>query len=68
MIWRPSPIREYGDDLHLSKECPVAAKPLRADARRNRDALVATAREVFDTGRFFDLRMPDRRLPDDRRW
>ncbi|SDG25553.1 TetR/AcrR family transcriptional regulator [Pseudonocardia oroxyli] len=37
----------------------MAAKPLRADARRNRDALVAAAREVFDTGRFFDLRFDD---------
>jgi AcrR family transcriptional regulator len=35
------------------------AKPLRADARRNREALLATAREVFDTGRFFDLRFDD---------
>ena len=35
------------------------AKPLRADAQRNRDALVATAREVFDAGDFFDLRFDD---------
>ncbi|WP_326949053.1 TetR/AcrR family transcriptional regulator [Amycolatopsis sp. NBC_01307] len=34
-------------------------KPLRADARRNRDALVAKAREVFDAGGFFDLRFDD---------
>lgn len=34
-------------------------KPLRADARRNRDALVATAREVFDAGEFFELRFDD---------
>lgn len=36
-----------------------AAKPLRADARRNRDALLAKAREVFDAGDFFDLRFDD---------
>ena len=36
-----------------------AGKPLRADARRNRDALIATAREVFDAGDFFDLRFDD---------
>ncbi|WP_433211940.1 TetR/AcrR family transcriptional regulator [Dactylosporangium sp. CS-047395] len=34
-------------------------KPLRADAQRNRDALVAKAREVFDAGDFFDLRFDD---------
>ncbi|MEU7879375.1 TetR/AcrR family transcriptional regulator [Microbispora bryophytorum] len=37
----------------------TADKPLRADARRNRDALIATAREVFDAGDFFDLRFDD---------
>lgn len=37
----------------------TAGKPLRADARRNRDALVAKAREVFDAGGFFDLRFDD---------
>ena len=37
----------------------TAPKPLRADARRNRDALLATAREVFDSGDFFDLRFDD---------
>ncbi|MFI6348298.1 TetR/AcrR family transcriptional regulator [Streptomyces sp. NPDC050560] len=36
----------------------TAAKPLRADARRNRDALIATAREVFETGDY-DLRFDD---------
>lgn len=30
----------------------VAAKPLRADARRNRDALLTKARELFADGRF----------------
>lgn len=35
------------------------AKPLRADAQRNRDALLATAREVLDAGDFFDLRFDD---------
>jgi AcrR family transcriptional regulator len=35
------------------------AKPLRADARRNRDALIAKARELFDSGGFFDLRFDD---------
>jgi AcrR family transcriptional regulator len=34
------------------------AKPLRADARRNRDALVAKARELFQGG-CFDLRFDD---------
>ncbi|WP_436519907.1 TetR/AcrR family transcriptional regulator [Actinoplanes sp. HUAS TT8] len=34
------------------------AKPLRADARRNRDALVAKAREIFAAGDF-DLRFDD---------
>jgi AcrR family transcriptional regulator len=37
----------------------TAGKPLRADAQRNREALIATAREVFDTGSFFDLRFDD---------
>ncbi len=36
----------------------TAEKPLRADARRNRDALVAKAREVFASGGF-DLRFDD---------
>ncbi|WP_020667021.1 TetR/AcrR family transcriptional regulator [Amycolatopsis nigrescens] len=36
-----------------------AAKPLRADAQRKREALLATAREVFDAGDFFDLRFDD---------
>lgn len=35
------------------------ARPLRADARRNREALIAKAREIFDTGGFFDLRFDD---------
>ncbi|HEX7302613.1 TetR/AcrR family transcriptional regulator [Lentzea sp.] len=35
------------------------AKPLRADARRKRDALLAKAREMFDAGSFFDLRFDD---------
>ncbi|BBG04752.1 MULTISPECIES: TetR/AcrR family transcriptional regulator [Pseudonocardia] len=34
-------------------------KPLRADARRNREAIVAAAREVFVAGRFFDMRFDD---------
>jgi AcrR family transcriptional regulator len=37
----------------------TADKPLRADAQRKRDALIATAREVFDAGGFFDLRFDD---------
>ncbi|MCP2164254.1 TetR/AcrR family transcriptional regulator [Goodfellowiella coeruleoviolacea] len=37
----------------------TADKPLRADAQRNRDALIAKAREVFDAGDFFDLRFDD---------
>lgn len=35
------------------------AKPLRADARRNRAALLAKAKEVFESGTFFDLRFDD---------
>jgi AcrR family transcriptional regulator len=35
------------------------AKPLRVDAQRNREALIAKAREIFDTGGFFDLRFDD---------
>jgi AcrR family transcriptional regulator len=35
------------------------AKPLRADAQRNREALLAAAREVIDAGDFFDLRFDD---------
>lgn len=34
-------------------------KPLRADAQRKREALLATAREVFEGGGFFDLRFDD---------
>ncbi|MET8996441.1 TetR/AcrR family transcriptional regulator [Amycolatopsis sp. NPDC004169] len=37
----------------------TADKPLRADARRKREALLAKAREVFDAGDFFDLRFDD---------
>ncbi|WP_434446972.1 TetR/AcrR family transcriptional regulator [Lentzea sp. E54] len=37
----------------------TADKPLRADAQRNRDLLIAKAREVFDAGDFFDLRFDD---------
>jgi AcrR family transcriptional regulator len=37
----------------------TAGKPLRADAQRKRDALLATAREVFDSGGFYDLRFDD---------
>ncbi|MBB5803346.1 AcrR family transcriptional regulator [Saccharothrix ecbatanensis] len=37
----------------------TADKPLRADAQRKREALLAKAREVFDTGDFFDLRFDD---------
>src|SRR3954470_5646025 len=37
----------------------TADKPLRADAQRNRDVLIAKARELFDTGTFFDLRFDD---------
>lgn len=36
----------------------TSSKPLRADARRNRDALVARAREIFDAGDE-DLRFDD---------
>ncbi|WP_246079784.1 TetR/AcrR family transcriptional regulator [Nonomuraea mesophila] len=34
-------------------------KPLRADAQRNREALLAKAREVIDAGTFLDLRHDD---------
>jgi AcrR family transcriptional regulator len=37
----------------------TADKPLRADAQRNREALLAKAREVLDAGDFFDLRFDD---------
>jgi AcrR family transcriptional regulator len=37
----------------------TADKPLRADARRKREALLATAREVAAAGDFFDLRFDD---------
>ncbi|MFJ7212942.1 TetR/AcrR family transcriptional regulator [Amycolatopsis sp. NPDC098790] len=37
----------------------VADKPLRADARRKREALLTKAREVFDAGEFFTLRFDD---------
>ncbi|WP_033294094.1 TetR/AcrR family transcriptional regulator [Amycolatopsis jejuensis] len=37
----------------------TTGKPLRADAQRNRAALIAKAREVFDAGEFFDLRFDD---------
>jgi AcrR family transcriptional regulator len=36
-----------------------AGKPLRADARRNREAVLAKAREIFDAGDFYDLRFDD---------
>jgi AcrR family transcriptional regulator len=44
--------------MHIDKS-PHTDKPLRADARRNRAALLATARELFATGAFFDLRFDD---------
>ncbi|RDI26601.1 TetR/AcrR family transcriptional regulator [Lentzea flaviverrucosa] len=34
-------------------------RPLRADAQRNRQALLAKAREIFESGEFFDLRFDD---------
>src|SRR3954467_1108047 len=37
----------------------TADKPLRADGQSKREALLATAREVFDAGGFFDLRLRD---------
>ncbi|MCS7477660.1 TetR/AcrR family transcriptional regulator [Umezawaea endophytica] len=37
----------------------TADKPLRADAQRKREALLAKARELFDAGDFFDLRFDD---------
>lgn len=37
----------------------TAEKPLRADARRKREALIAKAREIFNSGDFFDLRFDD---------
>ncbi|MFD4668850.1 TetR/AcrR family transcriptional regulator [Lentzea sp. NPDC058450] len=36
-----------------------AVRPLRADARRKREALLAQARELFDAGTFFELRFDD---------
>lgn len=42
--------REYGDNLHLSREGQIVVqiRAIRSDARRNRDAIVAAARDVFD--------------------
>ncbi|MEV6638227.1 TetR/AcrR family transcriptional regulator [Actinoplanes sp. NPDC051470] len=37
----------------------TANRPLRVDAQRKREALLATAQEVFDAGDFFDLRFDD---------
>ncbi|MER6671454.1 TetR/AcrR family transcriptional regulator, partial [Amycolatopsis japonica] len=37
----------------------TADKPMRADARRKREALLAKAREVFEAGDFFKLRFDD---------
>lgn len=37
----------------------LSGTPLRADARRNRAALIAKAREVADAGAFMDLRLDD---------
>ncbi|MCR3752565.1 TetR/AcrR family transcriptional regulator [Lentzea californiensis] len=34
-------------------------RPLRADAQRNRQALLVKARELFESGEFFDLRFDD---------
>lgn len=42
-----------------SSEQMTLAKSPRADARRNREAIVAKARQVFDAGDFFDLRYDD---------
>src|SRR6201994_3065512 len=50
-IWRRPPL--VNERLRVTTD-----KPLRADARRNRDALVAKAREIFDAGGF-DLRFDD---------
>ncbi|MCX2949210.1 TetR/AcrR family transcriptional regulator [Lentzea sp. NEAU-D7] len=36
-----------------------SARPLRADAERNRRALLAKAREIIEAGEFFDLRFDD---------
>jgi len=41
------------------EERMTADKPLRADAQRNRDVLIAKARELFDAGDFFALRFDD---------
>jgi len=37
----------------------VAERSLRADARRNREAIIAAARSVVEEGRFFELRFDD---------
>src|ERR1041384_469460 len=52
LIWRSSPL------FNARWRIP-ADKPLRADARRKREALLVKAREVFDAGGFFDLRFDD---------
>src|SRR4051812_19139063 len=58
--WRSSPLVKYGDSFHLSRRGlrVTTAKRLRPDARRNRDALLAKAREIFEAGDF-DLRFDD---------
>ena len=45
--------------MSKSSDGAAARKPVRADAKRNREALVAAARDAFDTGRFYDLRFDD---------
>jgi AcrR family transcriptional regulator len=52
-------VSKYGDYLRLSTRSHMSSvKPLRADARRNRQALLAKAREVFEAGDL-DLRFDD---------
>ena len=59
--WRSSPLAiYYGEGLHSSKERDDMStpRPIRADAARNRDAIVAAARVAFDRGEL------DRRFDD----
>jgi AcrR family transcriptional regulator len=57
-LWGHSPLRLCGETPQLCNVPEVivttpAARPLRADARRNRDAILSAARAMFDTEGIF---------------
>src|SRR5689334_762447 len=57
--WRSSPLQDMETiSICQRRHRVTTAKPLRADARRNRDALLAKARELFASG-CFDMRFDD---------